>query len=384
MAKQDWVIVSIIFFLTLSIAVFYLKFMPISPLTGDSLEYDLIAQNLSQGKGYSLRDSMPTAARPPLYPFFLAFIYTFFGHSYAIVRIIQFMLLGLIGVFVYFIGKNQLSLSPLFAFLASVTVVFWPYFALYSTLVLTEILFTFVLLITVFILLYFHQEGSIAYSVLLGVLLGAAALVRQVVLFLPLWIMSFFLVFMKSTRRQPYRFRLFLVLLVFILTILPWTARNYLHFNQILPITSVTTPVFEKAYVTLDYTEGSVPLKPGEAGLKTIILSRLQNIALFWNPGAEGENARTVVAKYPFAKYLFSGYKIVFFIILGLAFFSLKFIKKKKILLLWSIILYFWAIHTLLFPYPRYTLPIIPLVVLLCFYSINYLSSRDNLKHILH
>jgi hypothetical protein len=58
-------------------------------------------------------------------------------------------------------------------------------------------------------------------------------------------------------------------------------------------------------------------------------------------------------------------------LILGLAILSLKWsLKRKEVLLLWSVIFYFWAFHTIFYPYPRYTLPVMPLVILLAGYVI--------------
>lgn len=382
MKQKNLNAIVLIFVITLGIGLACLKLGMTFPTSGDTeAYYDPIAVNIVQGQGFTLK-GIPTADVPPGYSIFLAFIYYIFGHNYTVVRIVQFFILSLIGIIVFSISKNHLKLSPIFAFFSSLIVVIWPYFILYSTLVLTEILFTFFLLLSVLFFLKFQEKPSKNNAIALGMLFGVSVLTRHVVLLLPFWAMFFLFALAGFRANKSYFLKIVLVLSIFILMLAPWTVRNYIRFDRFIPATALITPVLEKSYVTLNYTEGSVALKPGEANLKTIILSRLQNIALFWNPGAEGEHARTMVAKYPFAKYLFSGYKIAFFIILGLAFFSLKFIKKKKVLLLWSIIFYFWAIHTLLFPYPRYTLPIIPLVILLCFYSINYLLPRDNLKHI--
>jgi 4-amino-4-deoxy-L-arabinose transferase-like glycosyltransferase len=382
MPKNNTFFIGIIFIFSISIAFLYFKFLPIFPLAGDAIQYDSVAQNLSIGRGFSSDGSEPTALLPPIYPFFLSFIYYILGYNHNLVILAQFILLGLIGSTVYFIGKKYLNLPPLFCFAAALLILIWPYFILYSTFILTEILYTFFLITSIFLLLNFIRQQTGGKAILLAVMLGITALTRQVILFLPIWILVFLLVFRKENRNKDYFKKVVLILALFFVTILPWTVRNYIEFDKILPITSVVSPVFEKSYVNLDYTEGSTALEPGQADLKTIILARIKNIYLFWNPGVQGEYARQLVQVHPAINILFLIYKVVFFTLLALAFFSLKFIRKKEILTLWGVIFYFWTFHTLLFPYPRYTLPIIPLVIVLALFSFNYLSSQYKMKYI--
>lgn len=384
MEQKNLKAITLIFVITLIIGLGYLKFGIIFPVSGDTKTYyDPIALNIVRGQGFTLK-GVPTAEVTPGYPLFLALIYYIFGHNYTAVRIIQFLILALIGIIVFSIARNYLELSFNFAFLTSLMVVLWPYLILYSTLILTEILFIFFFLLSVLFFLKFQEKPSMNKAIILGMLFGVSALTRQVALFLPLWIIFFLLLFIKFRANKSYFLKMALVLSLFFLILVPWTVRNYIRFNKLIPLTSVIGPVLEKSYVTLNYTENSIALKPGEANLETIIVSRLKNIYLFWNPGAGGTRTQTLIERYPWANYLVLSYKIVFLTILTLAFFSLRFIKKKKIFLLWCPIFYFWTLHTILFPYPRYTLPIMPLVILLFFYSINYLSSKYKLKNISH
>ncbi|MDO8264937.1 MAG: hypothetical protein Q7T34_01040 [Candidatus Parcubacteria bacterium] len=138
--------------------------------------------------------------------------------------------------------------------------------------------------------------------------------------------------------------------------------------------------MLSRAFVTLDYTEGSTALEPGEATAKILLISKIKNIYLFWNPGAGGENARELVQKYPLLEILFSAYKIVFFAIVFLAFLSLRYFKQKEVFLLWTIIFYFWALHIFLYPYPRYTLPIMPFIIVLALFTLNNFLSKYSQK----
>lgn len=393
MEKQNLKPIISILLLTLIIGLSYLKFGIIFPPGGDTVKwYNPLALSLVQNHGFSIEGEQ-IARITPGYPLFLALIYYLFGYNYSMVYIVQFLLLAGIGIIVYFIAKRHLKLSSTFSFLASAMVVTWPYFILYSTLILTEILFTFLLLLSVYFLLELQENPSLYNSLISGGVLGATTLVRPVTLLLPFWAVFFFFVFLRKWRKKAYLLKTILILVVFIVTLAPWTIRNILLHKSIL-VSSGLESAIGKGYKDLDYTQGSQALKPGEVDLKTLLVARLKNIYLFWNPGAQGERAQTLLEKYPFVNHLFSVYKLLFFTILALAFFSLKFIglrsiyrakstiKKRGIFLLWIIIFYFWGLHTILFPYPRYTLPIIPLVILLSLCSISYLSSQYKRKYI--
>jgi len=381
MNKKDWILIIFIFIITLTLGSLCLKFIPSFPIISDAKVYDDIALNLIEKRGFTL-EGKPVAEAPG-YPFFLAFVYFLFGYNYQIVRIIQFLLLAGMGVIAYFITRKFLNFSRILAFLTSLTIIIWPYFVLYSILILTEILFIFFLLVSVYLFLEFSTTPSFKNAFLTGFFFGLANLFRPVILLLPFWMVFFLLIFGKKWGENFSLSKIFLFLVIFLLILTPWTIRNYFQFHKFIPISSGLSSAISKAYIHLDYTLGSPALEPGKANFKILITARFKNIYLFWNPGAEGERAQTLIKIYPWVKYLILIYKILFFTLITLVFFSLRFfIKRREIFLLWITILYFWIFHIILFPYPRYTLPIIPLVILLAFYTINYLSSQYKPKYI--
>ena len=80
-------IVLTIFVLAFSVRLIFITNMN-GGLEADETEYDRLASNLVESKGYiNSFDGVPTSHRPPLYPVFLALIYTIFGHNYAIARL---------------------------------------------------------------------------------------------------------------------------------------------------------------------------------------------------------------------------------------------------------------------------------------------------------
>jgi len=233
----------------------------------------------------------------------------------------------------------------------------------------------------IYLFLLSQENPKLQNVLLLGILLGASAFIRFVALLIPFWIVASLFIFFKFRKKKV--LKLLFLLLAFFAVLIPWSVRNYQQFGSFTPTHPENFRLFDRAFVRLDYTIGAESLKPGEADFKVLAVSRLKNIYLFWNPGTQGTRADILVKEHPWTSYLFLAYKIFFFIIAALAFFSLRFIRKSKpVAVLWVIVFYFWALHTALYPYPRYTLPIIPLVIILAYFSLQHLSSPNKQKRI--
>ena len=341
----------------------WLKYMPVFGIKGQSSAYNEIAQNLTSGRGFVWNDGS-SANETPGYPYYLAVIYSIVDNNYTAVKIIQLLLLGLIGVFVFLICK-RLSLKFIFSLLAGLATVLWPYFLLYSNLILPEIPLALFLIISTYLLLLFQKTPTYLKSISLGIILGLATLTRPMVLLLPFLITAGIIIFIKKLRKPKSLLKILTLLIFFIITLTPWTIRNYREFNELTPVQSEISGMIE--------TDKTPPTTQEQTILNQNKTSYLKNIYLFWNPGAAGKQAKIVTDMYPKAKYLIFIYKIIFFCILALAMFSWKFLKQKKILLLWLCIAYFWAGYVFIRPFPRYTLPVIPIVIILGFFTLHCL-----------
>ena len=252
---------------------------------------------------------------------------------------------------------------------------------LYAGLVHNEILYMFFLIPAAYLFLLSQKNPKWQNITLLGILLGLVAFTRFVGLLLPFWIAACLFFFFKFRGKNS--LKILILIIAFCAVLTPWSIRNYQQFGSFTPTHTENFRLFDRAFVRLDYTIGAESLKPGEATFKVLAISRLKNAYLFWNPGTQGTRAEILIEKYSWASYLFLAYKIVFFAMLALALFSLKFIRKNKsVAVLWVIVFHFWALHTALYPYPRYTLPIIPFVIILAYFSVNYLSSSNKHQYI--
>lgn len=210
-----------------------LKFLPNFGVKEDAAVYDVIAVNLSSGRGFAQNNS--PSADTPGYPFFLSLIYSILGHNFIYVKIIQFAILGLIGGATYLISKNFLKINPVLALLSGITVIFWPYFLLYSNLLLTEILFTFFLIVSTILVLIFQKKPSYLTALLLGTWLGITALIRPTALLLPFWIALTLIIFWPTFRQTKNLKKLVLMCLVFLACLVPWILRDYVVFDKFIP-----------------------------------------------------------------------------------------------------------------------------------------------------
>lgn len=197
----------------------------------DTLEYNAYAVNLISGNGFF--NNGFHSFRPPLYPFFLSGVYLIFGQSFAAIKLIQALLSSLIPVIAYRIAlmtgshdrRSALGIGLLSA----------CYFGLFCqpAHVLAETVFTLTLMALVYCLM--RTGDGARFTVFSGILLGLANLTRSVLLtFVPFLLFWYY-------RHNGIRKATWLSILaagVMLLTILPWTARNYRVHGKLVPIST--------------------------------------------------------------------------------------------------------------------------------------------------
>ena len=206
--------------------------------SADSRIHFTLVQNLLAGRGFSFQG--PTAITPPLYVFFLAGVYRAFG-SPAAVRVLQALLGGLACVILYAVARRLAD--PRIALVAGMVMAGHPLAAYLAGLHLTENLFLIFILLVVLQSTAVAQRPSPGAAFSLGVLVGLAALTRAVYLFfIPLllpWAMS------QWGWRAPRAYRVFaLATAGAVLMVLPWTLRNYVVFRAVVPVQSNGGMVF--------------------------------------------------------------------------------------------------------------------------------------------
>jgi hypothetical protein len=233
----------------------------------DMFQYDMLARSLASGNGfrwYAKQDlnqlasfvdfdlssvkeydpirGIPTSFRAPLYPAFLAAVYSFSGTGFSrffAARLTQAILLGApLAPVTYWVARRLFPLSPLMpsseaergknneraARISAWVVACYPMLLIYPLGLGTENPFFILLLASFFLLLSSIGQPNLSHALLSGFFLGLTALTRSVILpFVGLAILWGWFV-MKRPRAA------LLMTLAFTLTVAPWVIRNsFLH-----------------------------------------------------------------------------------------------------------------------------------------------------------
>ncbi|MGH2726103.1 MAG: hypothetical protein ACRDKS_03915 [Actinomycetota bacterium] len=200
--------------------------------TSDSRYYYETAVNLASGHGYSANGE-PTAWRPPGYSGFLALLFRVFWPSTFIASIANVALYALVLLLWYPLAR-MVANSDLVARLSLLVLAFVPNHIAYSSLIASEILA--LLLATLGLLLLLVAERRPSAAVAAGIVFGAAALVRPVVLLLPLvWGAGLFVLGSRARSKAALRraaASLLVVHFAMAVVVAPWIARNHAVFGH--------------------------------------------------------------------------------------------------------------------------------------------------------
>ncbi len=196
----------------------------LGPRIVDEQHYHRLARSLRQGLGFSLEDGYLTSLRPPLYPFFLSTLWRLAGSEGLLVVRVAHAFLGVATAgLAWQMGRELFDRRV--GLVAAATVAFYPPFLFSGVTLLTETLFTFLLMLASVACLVTARTGRLGAALLAGTAFGLAALTRSVVWVFPFLAAPFLFVTLAGTRAK--RATLALAFLGAHLTVLaPWSIRN--------------------------------------------------------------------------------------------------------------------------------------------------------------
>ena len=191
----------------------------------DSKWYFDTAEQISAGKGIG-----NSITRAPLYPYFLSVLFLV-SHRVLFVRVCESVLAALAVVLVGLIGRRLFS--DRVGLLAALAAAVYPYFVYLPSAQVSDNLVTFLLLVSVLALVWNTQRPTWWHAAVSGVFLGLCLLARPslvtVVPALVAWPL-----FWRRRGALALLGRTILVVGVAVLTVLPWTARNYAVTGQLV------------------------------------------------------------------------------------------------------------------------------------------------------
>jgi 4-amino-4-deoxy-L-arabinose transferase-like glycosyltransferase len=243
-----WVVLILI--VALTVRNLWVAYAPSNPTDGrminDTLFYHYSAVELSEGKGYvNPWRHTPTAQWPPGYSLLLAGLYRVFGPHVALAWGVNIVLGALTCVVLYFVGC--LALGDATGRLAGLLLAVFPGHVFFSSLVLSEVTFTFLLTVAMLLILLVARQGKdggVRLVIILGAVVGAAALTRGQGLFLIVVALLFWWLLTADWRRALRRTAV--IALAAMAVILPWSIRNYVDMGGFV---FISTNVGDNLYV---------------------------------------------------------------------------------------------------------------------------------------
>jgi tetratricopeptide (TPR) repeat protein len=199
----------------------------------DAATYDNWARNIVASHDWIGREPF---FMTPLYPYFLAVVYSVFGRSLLAVRVIQSAAGVGIAVLLFLLGEKLFS-SRKAGFVAGLCGALYGPFLLSNNLLLVETIKTLLLTLALWILLLATQKRRPIWWFAGGLLVGLSILARPSDLIVCAGVAVWILWFAEGTRGEKFK-QLGTFAAAIVLIIAPVTLRNYLVSGETIIITS--------------------------------------------------------------------------------------------------------------------------------------------------
>lgn len=195
----------------------------LDPRIVDEQHYHAIATSLVEGRGFAFPEG-PTSLRPPLYPAFVAAVWTMAGsQSLVPVRLAQVAFALGIGWMAYLLGRALYDERT--GLVAAALAAFYPTLIFSNLLILTETLFALLVLVVAWLGVRLLRQPSIGLALACGAAIGIAALTRSVLWPFPLVLGA--LVAWWAPGGPIRRMALALAVIAgFAAVVAPWAVRN--------------------------------------------------------------------------------------------------------------------------------------------------------------
>ena len=220
---------NLLLFLAFTIRIIWVLYFPVHPVS-DYLWYYERALSISGGMGYSV-NNIPTAYWPIGYPAFLGAIFYLFNNSILAAQLAN-VLLDVASIFLIYKIALLLTSSKKIAGLSLLFFSLYLNHIAYCSLLSSEVLFLFLLLLAVYI--FISNHNSVKSFVLFGLTIAAAVLVKPIIVLLPLVFLA-----LKFNKKIQYILITYSILLV---ALIPITVRNYNIYKEVFFV-SLNSPV---------------------------------------------------------------------------------------------------------------------------------------------
>lgn len=346
-----------VFFVALAASLVFIRWYPPPSPVYDALEYQRIAHNLAAGKGFSLDGVHPYATRPPLLPFLLGAWTWMAGTSLFSAAVFQCLVHGLSAAAAYLLFR-AVPCAPRWSFLLSLIVALQPMLLTRTAFILLEPTLLFFTTSALLATVLWLRGKTTPWACAAGLLWGIATLGKPVTLFVLPFAIVYRLARGKERRGVAFR-QAALFGLLFLAVLAPWTARNYIQFHRLIPVSDQTAGLLQEWYVSQATQAGS---SAGESGGAGRVQRLVRNTMDFAGPARDWWWARGRYGPGEARPWYWTLHDIfhrfLFLVLLYRVFrtFRGKLPASQGFIALFCF--FYWVEHSLILGIPRYALPI--------------------------
>jgi len=362
-------------------------------ITGDQVIYLDNARAFSKWNFNNI-----TIIHPPLYSFFLAFLIKIFGERIIAILIVQFLIDGITAFLLYRLALFYVN--RIYGILIGLTFCLYPSFIYMSNHLLSETLFTFLLITATFFLISAIKKRVWFRFCLSGIFFGLSSLTRAHIigLFLLIPVALFFIIKSEWKNKIIYGLIFFIIATI---VILPWSIFLYSKYHTTVIISAkfgrtlwgTHNPYGYSRYLAPFTKEGEEwPQYLNEAELDKYLTEKALRY-IYENPSSLYKvgfinlwvTIKTSTLSFNIPTYLnniISISEIITYVVIILFFicgiFYLIKNKEKTYLIFLIYIIYTLIVCFFLKGELRYRIPLMPLIILIAFYGIYKLSSMKS------
>lgn len=371
-------------------------------MDNDDVKYIRSAWTILEEGRFTYHDTAEnTVFIMPGLPFTLAFFIGIFGRFQGVMafRVFQSVLQSLSLLLIFFLGRKLFN-SKVGLLAVILDALYIP--ELWSTnVILTEVIFKFLLLLLIYICLYAVDTKRTVYYVIGGMVWGITALFRPTIAAFPVVILGMW-IYKKYKFKEILKYTL-ITTSVFSLVMSPWWIRNYITFNRFIPLTlSSGNPLIQGSYIKYDKNIDFYPWKSVEDRVeqeyyfkenfkyrfKHYMLKKPYTYARWyfvdkslelWNGPFYWKEILDIPIIKARAYHLLILSLGVAGIITAFRDYRGGYLKYNFLLSFW-VIIYFIVLHIPYVTFSRYSYPAMSIMILFCAYVISGLSKQIFLR----
>jgi 4-amino-4-deoxy-L-arabinose transferase-like glycosyltransferase len=227
----------------------------------DPYHFGAMGRSIAEGHGFAGYGTL-LKRRVPLYPLVIGGVYFLFGVHPQLIFVLHTLYFAGTCVLAFDVGRRVFNRRT--GIVAGLLCAFHPMLLRYIPSLHLEIQLAFLVTLLLWLMVTFYERPTWQRGALIGVIGGAACLTKAVVLLYPFLFVLGIILACRSARRRgevrPTPWKALIAIVVAVgLTIAPWTIRNYRASGHFVLLTTGTSDAFlrgfiftEKDYITLE------------------------------------------------------------------------------------------------------------------------------------